>query len=111
MALPQHLERLARDCDVVPYESSGPGGQTKNKTEASVSVRDRASGSDRAATESRSQAANRTRALERVWREIQRRARRPAPRHPTRPTAAAVERRLERKRRAGEKKRARRAGT
>src|SRR5262245_16592718 len=111
MALPQHLERLARDCDVVPYKSSGPGGQKKNKTESSVRVRHWLSGITRIATESRSQVANRTRALERVWREIQRRARCPAPRYFTCPTVAAVERCLERKRRAGEKKRARRAGT
>ncbi len=108
MPLPEHLERLARDCDVTAYRSSGPGGQKKNKTESSVRVRHRPSGITRIATESRSQARNRAVALERVWAELQRRARRRVPRVPTRPTSASRERRLVEKRRAGETKRLRR---
>ena len=104
MPLPPHLKRLAGECDVVPYRSSGPGGQKKNKTESSVRVRHRPSGITRVATESRSQLRNRERALERVFEELARRARRPKPRRPTRPAAAAVERRLEGKRRAGARK-------
>ena len=107
MPLPLHLERLARDCDVMPFRSSGPGGQKKNKTETSVRVRHRPTGITRIATESRSQLANRRRALERVWTELERRARPRTPRVPSRPTAASRERRLERKRRAGQKKRIR----
>ncbi|OGF25247.1 MAG: hypothetical protein A2V63_11165, partial [Candidatus Eisenbacteria bacterium RBG_19FT_COMBO_70_11] len=94
MALPAHLAHLARDCDILPYRSSGPGGQKKNKTESSVRVRHRPSGITRIATESRSQTRNRALALERVWEELRRRARRVKPRRPTRPTRAAVERRL-----------------
>lgn len=109
MPLPEHLARLARDCDVTPFKSSGPGGQKKNKTESSVRVRHRPSGIVRIATESRSQAANRERALERVWAELARRARRRKPRVPTRPTRPAVERRLEAKRRDARRKRERRA--
>ena len=107
MPLPEHLERLARDCDVTPFKSSGPGGQKKNKTESSVRVRHRPTGITRIATESRSQTRNREAALERVWDELQRRARRRKPRVPTRPTAGARERRLESKRRSGETKRLR----
>ena len=36
MALAPHLERLAKDCEITAYRSSGPGGQKKNKTESSV---------------------------------------------------------------------------
>ena len=108
MALPAHLERLARESDVTPYKSSGPGGQKKNKTESSVRVRHRPTGITRIATESRSQGANRLRALERVWMELERRARKPTPRRATAPTRAAVERRLEAKRRAAAVKRGRR---
>ena len=108
MALPEHLERLARDCDITAYRSSGPGGQKKNKTESSVRVTHRPSGITRIATESRSQWRNRQAALERVWTELQRRARKKKPRIATRPSAAAVERRLESKRRAGTAKRLRR---
>jgi protein subunit release factor B len=107
MALPAHLERLARDCDVRAYKSSGPGGQKKNKTESSVRVRHRPTGITRIATESRSQTRNRERALERVWEELRRRARKPRPRKATAPTAAARERRLEEKKRVGRAKRER----
>jgi len=109
MALPPQLERLARECEITPYKSSGPGGQKKNKTESSVRVRHLPTGITRIATESRSQGRNRERALERVLEELARRARRPKPRTATRPTRAAVERRLEAKRRASRIKRGRRA--
>jgi len=101
------LERLARDCDITPFKSSGPGGQKKNKTESSVRVRHRPTGITRIATESRSQMRNRRSALERVRDELARRARRRKPRIATRPGAAAVERRLAEKRGAAQKKRAR----
>jgi len=107
MALPEHLVRVARDSDIVPYKSSGPGGQKKNKTESSVRVTHRPSGITRIATESRSQLRNRVTALERVWDEIQRRARKRKPRVKTKPSGAAVERRLAEKRRAARLKRLR----
>jgi protein subunit release factor B len=106
--LPVHLARLARECEVTPYKSSGPGGQKKNKTESSVRVTHLPTGIVRVATESRSQTRNRALALERVWEELRRRARRKKPRVATAPTRAAVERRLEEKRRAGARKRVRR---
>ena len=104
----EQLERLARDCDIVAYKSSGPGGQKKNKTASSIRVRHRPSGIVRIATEHRSQTRNRWLALERVWRELARRSRKRKPRIATRPSVTAVERRLEVKRRAGAKKRERR---
>ena len=108
MPLPERLERLARECVITPFKSSGPGGQKKNKTESSVRVHHPASGITRIATESRSQARNREAALERVWVELQRRAHRPKPRRPTRPSRGAVEERLGQKRRISEKKKVRR---
>jgi protein subunit release factor B len=107
MALPEHLAAIARDSDIVPYKSSGPGGQKKNKTESSVRVTHRPSGITRIATESRSQLRNRVTALERVWDELQRRAKKRKPRVKTRPSGAAVERRLAEKRRAAKLKRLR----
>ena len=109
MPLPPHLERLLGECDVTPFKSSGPGGQKKNKTESSVRVRHRATGITRIATESRSQTRNRSLALERVWKELQRRATKRKPRVATRPHPGAVERRLETKRREAAARRARRA--
>jgi protein subunit release factor B len=108
MPLPAPLARLALECEITAYRSSGPGGQKKNKTESSVRVRHLPSGVTRIATESRSQTRNRRLALERVWTELQRRTRRPKPRVATRPSQGTIERRLEGKRRAAEKKRARR---
>ena len=107
MPLPLHLERLARECIVTPYKSSGPGGQKKNKTESSVRVRHVPTGVTRIATESRSQTRNRALALERVFDELARRARKPKPRTASRPTRAAREQRLAEKKRAGVKKRLR----
>lgn len=106
--IPEHLERLLRQCDVETYRSSGPGGQKKNKTESSVRIRHRPSGIVRIATESRSQARNRLVALERVYQALEARARRRTPRIPTRPTRAARERRVDEKRIASVKKRLRR---
>lgn len=107
--LPEHLVRLARDCDVTPFKSSGPGGQKKNKTESSVRVVHRPTGITRIATESRSQARNREMALERVWKTLQERARKPKPRKATKPTRASVERRLLEKQRRSSTLRERRA--
>ena len=109
VGLPEHLARLARDCEITAFRSSGPGGQKKNKTESSVRVVHLPTGIVRIGTESHSQRQNREQALERVWEELRRRARKPKPRVATRPKRSAVEQRLESKRRAGERKRARRA--
>lgn len=82
---------------MTPYKSSGPGGQKKNKTESSVRVRHRPTGIIRIATESRSQSANRLRALERVLEALEARRRRRPVRVPTRPSPASKERRLSEK--------------
>ena len=101
------LARLARESEITPFKSSGPGGQKKNKTESSVRVKHVPTGITRIATESRSQHRNRALALERVWHALERRARKPKPRIASKPSRAAVERRLQSKRRAAETKRAR----
>ena len=104
----EQLDRLARDCDITPFRSSGPGGQKKNKTESSVRVRHLPSGMVRVATASRSQHRNKLAALERIWEELRRRARKPKKRVATKPTRSAVEQRLDAKRRESVKKRQRR---
>jgi protein subunit release factor B len=104
---PEALERLARECDITAYRSSGPGGQKKNKTESSVRVKHRPSGITRVATESRSQWRNRRAALERLWRALAERRRVRKARVPTAPGSAAIERRLAEKRRESQRKRLR----
>jgi protein subunit release factor B len=108
MALPDHLRRLLRDCDVETYRASGPGGQHRNKTESAVRMTHRPTGLVRVATEHRSQLRNRELALERLWRALEARRRKPKPRLATAPTKASRIRRLDVKRVASEKKRARR---
>jgi protein subunit release factor B len=107
IGLPPELARLARQCEITPYRSSGPGGQKKNKTASSVRVRHLPTGITRVATESRSQSRNRELALRRVLGELQRRSRRPKPRIATRPSVPSVERRLTDKRLAATRKRLR----
>jgi ribosome-associated protein len=107
--------------------SSGPGGQHANVTASRVEAvfdvqasatldgaqRDRLS--QRAgplvtavAQEARGQARNRELALQRLARKIAAGLRTPRRRRPTRPTRASRERRLQQKRRTGERKRSRR---
>ena len=107
LSLPPHLLRLAAECDIVAYRSSGPGGQKKNKTESAVRVRHRPTGLTRVATRSRSQIQNKYAALERLWEELERRARPPVPRTATRPTASSVSKRLDEKHRRSRTKRTR----
>ena len=108
MALPDHLRRLRDECDVETYRASGPGGQHRNKTESAVRMTHRPTGIVRVATEHRSQLRNRELALERIWRALEVRRRRPKPRIATRPGKAAEAKRLAEKQRAAEKKRTRR---
>jgi ribosome-associated protein len=110
--------------------SSGPGGQHANVTasrveavfdvEASASLDDsqRARLLERAgrtvaavAQDARSQARNRELALERLTEKLAAALATPRRRRPTSPTRASRQRRLEQKRRAGERKRARRRPT
>lgn len=105
--LPDHLVRLARDCDITPYKSSGPGGQKKNKTESSVRVVHRPTGITRIATESRSQLRNKELALQRVWEALERRTRKPKPRLQTGPTRTSIMARLKAKKRRSVLKRSR----
>jgi ribosome-associated protein len=107
--------------------SSGPGGQHANVTasrieavfdvEASATLNDvqRARLTERAgpviaavAQEARSQARNRDLALQRLATKIAAGLQTPRRRRPTKPTRGSRERRLEQKRRTGERKRSRR---
>jgi ribosome-associated protein len=107
--------------------SSGPGGQHANVTasrveavfdvaaSAALDERRRARLLERigpqvtaVAQDARSQARNRELALERLAERIAAALRVPRKRRPTRPTAASRQRRLEGKRRTGERKRGRR---
>jgi ribosome-associated protein len=99
---------LERDCDVEFYNSGGPGGQHRNKTETGVRLRHRPTGTVVTATEQRSRTQNLGKAYERMRQRLVRLLTPPPPRVPTRPSKAAKRRRLESKRRRAETKRSRR---
>jgi protein subunit release factor B len=103
----RELLRLLQECDVTPFRSSGPGGQKKNKTESSVRVRHRPTGITRIATESRSQSANKLRALDRIRQALEERNRRKKRRVPSKPTAESREKRLAEKKQRSRTKRER----
>jgi ribosome-associated protein len=128
------LFRITRSCAIAIDElewrftgSGGPGGQHANTSNTKVEVRfdvesspslgprQRARLLDRlgpvvrvTASERRSQHQNRELALERLRERLAAALRVDAPRHATRPTRAAKERRVEQKRRHGDVKRGRR---
>jgi ribosome-associated protein len=122
------LEIPLGEIELRASRSSGPGGQhanvTASRVEAVFDVESSPALSDAqrrrllaklgprvtaVAQDARSQARNRTLALERLRAKLVEGLRVPRRRRPTRPTRAAKERRLEAKRRRGQRKRERRA--
>lgn len=77
MSAEQADATLLAECDIQTYRGSGPGGQNRNKVESAVRIVHRPTGTTVTATESRSQAENRTRALRRLRRALALRIRRP----------------------------------
>jgi hypothetical protein len=71
--------QLLADCDVDTYRGSGPGGQKRNKTDSAIRLRHRPTGLIVIATESRSQAENRVRAVRRLREALALRIRHPVP--------------------------------
>lgn len=76
-------EEVERQVEVFFYRSRGPGGQRKNKKETAVRMVHVPTGVTVRATESRSQAANRERAVERLLEKLEKRERKKPPRIPT----------------------------
>ena len=106
---PTDRASLERDCDIQYFIATGPGGQHRNKVETGVRMTHRPTGIVVTATERRSQYANREAAYERMAAKLEEMQRVVEPRIATKPSAASRERRLDEKRRAGERKRDRRA--
>ena len=101
-------ESLERDCDIEFIVAGGPGGQHRNKVETGVRLKHRETGIVVLARERRSQSANRDEAYRRMAEKLEKLNHRRKPRIATRPGSAAIERRLDEKRKLSERKTARR---
>ncbi|HEY2438236.1 MAG TPA: alternative ribosome rescue aminoacyl-tRNA hydrolase ArfB [Solirubrobacteraceae bacterium] len=127
MPLGRHAEIPLREVTLRASRSSGPGGQHANVTASRVEAVFDVEASHAlteeqkrrivsrygprvvaVAQDARSQARNRELALERLQRRLTSALTVQRPRHATRPTQASVRRRLDRKRRQSDRKRARR---
>jgi protein subunit release factor B len=101
-------EALRAECDEEFFVASGPGGQHRNKTASGVRLTHRPTEISVTATERRSQAQNRSEALERLRDALAQLSFVPKQRRATKPTRSSQRRRLDEKRRHGEKKASRR---
>ena len=97
-------DALLAQCEVQAHRASGPGGQHRNKAGTAVRLVHLPSGITVEGKDERSRTQNLRIALARLREKLARRAYRPPPRRPTKPSHAAKERRLEAKRREGRKK-------
>lgn len=97
-------EALVAECEESFFVASGPGGQHRNKTESGVRLTHPATEVSVTATERRSQAQNRTHALERLRQALKLLTFVPKKRRPTRPTRGSKERRLKAKKHHAQRK-------
>jgi ribosome-associated protein len=95
--IPADPQELLKDCDVSFLRASGPGGQHRNKVETAVRVAHRPTGVTVVASDSRSQSANKTAALERLHAKLVRQFKPRKARKPTRLPKSAKEQRLREK--------------
>ncbi len=101
---------LLAECVEEFFVAGGPGGQHRNKSATGVRLAHPATGAVATATERRSQARNRSAALQRLRERLGALSHVARPRRATRPSRGAKERRLAAKRRRGERKAERRGG-
>jgi len=107
--IPESDAELLAQCDVETFRAGGPGGQHQNVTDSAVRLRHRASGLTVTCRAQRSQHLNKMDALRRLRLKLRRlNEPPPPPRKATRPSRAAVERRLAEKRGRATLKRLRR---
>jgi ribosome-associated protein len=101
-------DALLSQCEVQAHRASGPGGQHRNKSETAIRLVHGPSGVTAEGKDERSRTQNLRIALGRLREKLARRAYRPPPRRPTKPTRGSRVRRAEEKRLQSRKKAARR---
>lgn len=99
---------LEAECRVDVFAPGGPGGQHANKTASGVRLTHPPTELSVTATERRSQSQNRSMALFRLRAALAELSHEPKRRRKTRPTRGSQQRRLESKKRQGQKKALRR---
>ncbi|PTL83608.1 peptide chain release factor-like protein [Vitiosangium sp. GDMCC 1.1324] len=97
-------DALLRACEVEFFIASGPGGQHRNTTASGVRLTHPPTALSVTGTERRSQVQNKGAALERLREGLKALTYVPKKRHKTKPTKGSQKRRLESKKRTGEKK-------
>ncbi len=97
-------EALLKACDVEYFIASGPGGQHRNKTASGVRLSHPPTELSVTATERRSQVLNKGVALERLREGLKALTYVPKVRKATKPSKGAQKRRIENKKRTGQKK-------
>ena len=100
-------ERIAADCEVETFHAHGPGGQGVNTADSAVRMKHLPTGITVTSREERSQLQNRRRCVEKLRELFERRSHVATPRKVTKPSKAAIKRRLEGKKRRSEVKRLR----
>jgi protein subunit release factor B len=107
--IPESDAALLAQCEVETFRAGGPGGQHQNVTDSAVRLRHRPTGLTVTCRAQRSQYLNKMDALRRLRIKLRKMNEPPPPpRRATRPSRAAVERRLGAKRVRGTVKRLRR---
>jgi protein subunit release factor B len=104
-------DQLLARCEVQAHRASGPGGQHRNKAETAIRLVHLPTGITVEGKDERSRTQNLRIALARLREKLERRAYRPPPRRKTKPSRGAKERRLQAKKKQGEKKAQRRWGS
>ncbi len=100
-------ETLEREAVITFLRRGGPGGQHQNKTETAVRLHHPPSGVTLVVNSSRSQSMNREEAFRRLVSRLEQLNHVERPRKKTRPSRAAVRRRLDAKKRRSEVKKSR----